>query len=1001
MAKDPDLISDEDFLPNSEPVSAPTSVDPLAGAAAGGTQTTRPAAPKELTVLQALAEDYKKAKEAAGPIGLDENTLEWAGYKRPGAGSLGPLQSVANIPGAAADALYSANQVSGLINDLGIRQLDRYGSVNMPDFVSKTLGLPGVFEPGQAVGAAQEAFPLAGLESGVNFLPNLGRRDISPDVAQEHADAVAKMVNDARAQGRPVSWEEINKYVTDQGYAPYSDEVASVLQEAEKKFAPSYRTPEEELLLQEAVQKTAADLNIPEDKISKAARESDFQSSVRATLREEGLDPSIVDKQTNPKFIQGANDVEGGGAAIAPDPSNPTPVPVEQPDVVTRVTEALRGAGKAREEQTKLYKEERNKRIAAVRAAQQPGKGEESLRDALSALKGELPKADFEAVGPMFSQADIDELHNIVISTETLTPLGKVSAQKGLFNLMQGKVPAPKELEYLSKAFPADFIKTALSKRSTLSKNYDTFKEVWNLPKSLMASADLSAPLRQGIGLAHRKEYWQATADMFGFADPVYGKKRFDQLSEYIETHPNYALAEESGLSLTNISGRGPNEDAFSSHLGEKIPVISHIVKGSERAYVGFLDKLRFDTFNSMIDEASKAGLDPADVGKSVARYINVMTGRGGLGKLESVSEELNLALFSPRLISSRLQILTAPAQAVFGKGFIADLPPALRKEAAKSYASIIGQYGIAAGAATLAGMTIEDNPLSSDFGKIRDGNTRVDMGAGLAQYITAGARAVMRESKSIKSGETRDLTKRGDTPLDSDLKFLFNKLSPTMSLIIDQQRGTNAVGEEFTWGKAILDRMVPMGIPDIIDTLKEHPNQKGALYAVLGLLGAGLQNFDAEGSSKAELISDEDFLGSSEPVDEAIDPSLEPSGEEEDLISDEGFLKDSTLVKSSANELASTILKDTLGLHVTDEGVRDPEDQKRYFATSKGVAKPGTSPHEYAKAIDIRVPKGVPPSRITKTLEGQGFKGVRIITKKHGTAPHWHIQWDGIEDVE
>jgi hypothetical protein len=108
-----------------------------------------------------------------------------------------------------------------------------------------------------------------------------------------------------------------------------------------------------------------------------------------------------------------------------------------------------------------------------------------------------------------------------------------------------------------------------------------------------------------------------------------------------------------------------------------------------------------------------------------------------------------------------------------------------------------------------------------------------------------------MRQSTSVKTGEVRDLTRRGDTPLDSDLKFFFNKAHPSLSLILDQQRGTDAVGEKFSWGKAIISRLTPMGIPDIIETLKEHPNQKGALYATLGFIGAGLQNF-SDGSTPA-----------------------------------------------------------------------------------------------------------------------------------------------------
>jgi hypothetical protein len=89
-------------------------------------------------------------------------------------------------------------------------------------------------------------------------------------------------------------------------------------------------------------------------------------------------------------------------------------------------------------------------------------------------------------------------------------------------------------------------------------------------------------------------------------------------------------------------------------------------------------------------------------------------------------------------------------------------------------------------------------------------------------------------------------MKRRGDTPLDNDLRFLINKLHPSLSLIFDQQRGTNVVGEPFEWKSALLSRITPMGVPDIVDTLKEH-GTPGMGYALLGLLGAGLQNFDAD----------------------------------------------------------------------------------------------------------------------------------------------------------
>ena len=88
-------------------------------------------------------------------------------------------------------------------------------------------------------------------------------------------------------------------------------------------------------------------------------------------------------------------------------------------------------------------------------------------------------------------------------------------------------------------------------------------------------------------------------------------------------------------------------------------------------------------------------------------------------------------------------------------------------------------------------------------------------------------------------------------------------------------------------------------------------------------------------------------------------------------------------------------LLSDSFGVRVTDEGVRSNAKQKALYSQYKGVAKPGTSAHEHDRAVDIAPAKGVTPSQIKDFLTQQGFTGVRVVTKKHGSGPHWHVQWD------
>lgn len=541
--------------------------------------------------------------------------------------------------------------------------------------------------------------------------------------------------------------------------------------------------------------------------------------------------------------------VVAGEALTVEAPSVEAAAPEE--DLVSRFTSALTNAGKASEEQTALYKAERAKRFAIMKDKYESGEGTRAdFLAAKAALAGELPKADFKSIQDQFKPEEIDQLF-MVLKDSKLSPDSKFSAENGLERLLNGNLPQPKQLANLAEVFPPDFIKAALSNRKAIKKFGGLVGEIWNTPKSLQSTADLSAPLRQGLGLAHRGEFWKSLGPMVKAA---FSPKTSEALEDAIKTHPRYDQAREAGLSLTTSKDNGLKEDMFRSNLAEKIPVWGKVVQGSERAYVGFLNKLRFDTFNSMMEQAKSLGhdLDDPEISKGISRYINVMTGRGGLGNLEKIVGELNNVLYSPGLISSRLQILTAPVTSVAGKGFITDLPKGMRKEALKSYAAIGAVNTTALGLATMAGLTVNLDPRSSDFLKAKDGDTRLDFGGGLTQYTTLAARAFTRErTTSGENGNTVEMKGKGGTPLDNDVQFVMNKMHPTLTLLLNQQRGANTVGEPFEWQKEIIERLTPMGFPDIAETLKEHSGNPGLFYSFLGLVGAGLSNYHSKSDDK------------------------------------------------------------------------------------------------------------------------------------------------------
>lgn len=690
--------------------------------------------------------------------------------------------------------------------------------------------------------------------------------------------------------------------------------------------------------------------------------------------------------------------VASEGAVEAPTAS-PEVAPTD--DIVTRLTTALKTAGKASEEQKALYSQERSDRLKKVIGTRQAVGGEAGYRAEMSQLSGELPKADFEGVRGKFEQPEIDTLFDTIRDNKNLSIFDQMNARKGLSKLLDGQVPAPSELDLLGQVYPKDFIKAALSHRSTGAKASDLFAKAVNLPRTMMSTLDFSAPLRQGAFLVGNKNFYRAWPTMFKeFADtfkkndglPVNERGSNWQSSgsailDDIRQRPTYDLMQQAKLAITDSRSTSltQREEAFLSPWAESIPGYGKLVKASENAYNGFLNKLRADTFDDLVGKSRAAGinLDTDEKAlKDIARFVNSATGRGDLGKWAQAGPLLNATFFAPKLIKSRVDLLNPV--------FYATLSPVVRKEAIKSLLAFGTIATTVAGLAALGGASVETNPLSSDFAKIKVKDTRFDILGGFGQYLTLGARLVANQTKSLK-GDTRELGKRyGDkNRLDVLKTFGENKLAPIPSFVADYLRGKNAVGQEFDLKSETAQRFIPLFLQDLKD-LHDDPKSAGYAAAIPGLFGVGTQTFD-ETKKPNEPFREAPTADTSSSSDAPWD-SVKTASEGEPWSS----VPDADPTPVEANEAVKSILEDQ-GLIVTDSGIRSHEKQQELYKKYKGVAKPGTSGHEKGNAIDVAPPSDLSPDELKDQLSDAGLTGVRIITKRHGSGPHWHIQWDGL----
>lgn len=400
--------------------------------------------------------------------------------------------------------------------------------------------------------------------------------------------------------------------------------------------------------------------------------------------------------------------------------------------------------------------------------------------------------------------------------------------------------------------------KDAFKNRSLKQKSKDWAAEILGIPRTVMSSMDLSAPLRQGLVLttshpiiASRafKESLKQAVDPARFDRWLYDLKQSDYYKNVIEKSGLY-IADPNNLHLS------VKEEAYMSNLAEKIPIIGDAIKTkegktvvpglgliskSERAYVSYLNKLRVDVFTMYAKGFAEKGMTPEnrpEVYEALGAFVNAATGRGELGDLERSAPILNALFFSPRLIASRLNMLNPV--------WYASLPAPVRRMALIDMAKMIGIGATTVGLlAMVPGVTTELNPTSPDFGKIRAGNTRWDVWGGFQQYIRLASQLFSGYEKKA-NGNVVPLgpARNQNTKADKFFSFFRGKLSPIPSIIVDYGTGKTAVGEDVELTNEMKEHLIPMIGNDVRDAWKEQGAMSLVYTGIPSFLGVGTTTY-------------------------------------------------------------------------------------------------------------------------------------------------------------
>lgn len=362
--------------------------------------------------------------------------------------------------------------------------------------------------------------------------------------------------------------------------------------------------------------------------------------------------------------------------------------------------------------------------------------------------------------------------------------------------------------------------------------------------KSLTASLDNSAIGRQGLKiLATHPEIW-ARNSLKSFQDiarTIGGKEVVDEVKADIFSRDNAlnGLYKKEKLAV----GIG-QEEAFPTNIQEKIPFLGKAFKASDAAYTAFSLRNRADIFDKLVDIAKESGGDIKGLGK----LVNSLTGRGDIGRLESSSKALNNIFFSPRYLKSNIDILT-------GHAFDKDMSPFARKQAAintlKAISAIASVLTIAK---AVSPKSVEEDPRSSDFGKIKVGNTRFDVSGGLSSLATLASRLATRSTKSSVTGKVKELNSDGfgsKTSGEVVMDFFNNKLSPAAALARDLLNGKDRTGAPMTLGRAVKNTFMPLPIKNF-EELSSDPDSANILAAMIAdSLGIATNTYSKESYKK------------------------------------------------------------------------------------------------------------------------------------------------------
>jgi len=383
---------------------------------------------------------------------------------------------------------------------------------------------------------------------------------------------------------------------------------------------------------------------------------------------------------------------------------------------------------------------------------------------------------------------------------------------------------------------PGDNFRQAWGKLTATEK----VSEVGAIIKSLRSSGDIGHIMRQGklmtVDLLTTGNHKLLVDALKKMGKSAFSEKEFKDASEAHSKDPvTSRLVTEFGLDLPGIAGH-LKEEAFHAGTAEKIPGVGkYLIQPSERAYTSFLNEARVSEAKRLTKIAEDAGFSMdanPEVYQSLMKAVNIVGSRGDFKKIGPTLNNLSNLFWAPRLKLSRAQLITS----ALGAG---EMHPLARAELRKSLGRTVAVNMSLLGLAALAGANVETDPRSSDWGRIKLGNTRIDPWFGLQPLV--------RSVALLYYGETKSSSERVSSIKPSEIagRQLVQSLAPGPALGWEMAKGESVTGYPVDRRERAALGVSPLIVEDIYDAFKQ--------YGLIGGIGAGATGFIGEGINTFE----------------------------------------------------------------------------------------------------------------------------------------------------